>query len=75
VKDRKGEQIPVHRIGNAQQAGEHIHRRSTLEIAHSRQVQERLDRSISDLVPEALVLAPHFVVGRWRDHSIPTWRM
>jgi len=64
VKDCEDEQIRVHRIGHAENTGEHVHGRSTLEIAHPRQIQECLDRSISDLVPQALVLAPHFLVRR-----------
>ena len=48
------------------QDGEHVERRQSLRILHQRQVDDILDRAISERGPDALVLAARFRLGGMR---------
>ena len=59
-------QILVGEHGRRHDRGEDVHGRAPDRIGHQRQVNQRLNRAVPDLLPDPLVFPPDLVLRRVR---------
>ena len=65
-KQGEAEQIRVGEERRRCHLRQNIHGRAQVRFGHQRQLEERLDRTVSDLLPHAVIFLPHFLVLRVR---------
>ena len=64
--DDEAVQILVGEQGRRHDRGEDVHGRAPDRVGHPRQVEQRLDRAVPDLLPHPLVLLPDLLLRRVR---------